>query len=124
MPYVLAIPVVSAVFNYLFSSTAGATRACATSASASPQQDWLGDPKTALIVIGAVVVWKEPGFGVILFLARLASAPDDLYEAAKVDGAGFWATMRSVHGAAPRPDGVLRVVELINMLSGCLPTST
>ena len=34
-----------------------------------------------------VIVWKELGFGIILFLARLTSVGDDLFEAARVDGA-------------------------------------
>ena len=118
MPYVLAIPVVGAVFNYLFEFNGGLNQALRDLGLGFLAQDWLGDPNTALIVIGFVVIWKELGFGVILFLARLASAPEELYEAARVDGAGFWATMRSVTVPHLRPAmEFFAVVELINMLS-------
>jgi ABC-type sugar transport system permease subunit len=118
MPYVLAIPVVGAVFNYLFEFNGGLNQGLRGLGLGFAAQDWLGDPKTALIVIGSVIVWKELGFGVILFLARLASAPEELYEAARVDGAGFWATLRSVTVPHLRPAmEFFAVVELINMLS-------
>lgn len=49
--------------------------------------NWLGDPEWALIAVALVTVWKELGFGVIFFLAGLASIPNELKEAATLDGA-------------------------------------
>lgn len=58
--------------------------------------NWLGDPVWALR--GAIImdVWKATPFAVILLLAGLKAIPRELYWAARVDGAGAWATFRSV----------------------------
>ncbi len=43
-----------------------------------------------------VIVWREVGFGIILFLARLLSLPEEQIEAARIDGAGWWSRLRYV----------------------------
>jgi len=50
--------------------------------------DWLGDPHTALGVVIAVGIWNTLGYNLIYFLAGLQSVPTELYEAARIDGAG------------------------------------
>jgi ABC-type sugar transport system permease subunit len=55
-------------------------------------KDWLGDSKIALWTLSAVIIWREVGFGTILFLARLMNVPVELYEVAKLDGATWWQT--------------------------------
>jgi sn-glycerol 3-phosphate transport system permease protein len=56
--------------------------------------NWLGDPHWALIAIAIATVWKEIGFNIIFFLAGLSSIPNDVREAAMIDGANskqtFW----------------------------------
>lgn len=54
--------------------------------------DWISNPKIAIWTLLIVISWKYVGFYVILMLAGLQSIPEELYEAAKVDGAGFWQT--------------------------------
>lgn len=51
---------------------------------------WFGDPKVALAVIICVASWQSMGVLIILFLAGLQTIPQNLYEAAKVDGASPW----------------------------------
>lgn len=53
-------------------------------------QLFLGRPNTAMNVIGLSVVWKTVGFTMILLLAGLQAIPDELYESAEVDGAGYF----------------------------------
>jgi raffinose/stachyose/melibiose transport system permease protein len=52
--------------------------------------DWIADPKIALWTLLFVISWKYLGFAVILMLAGMQSIPEELYEAARVDGASFW----------------------------------
>jgi multiple sugar transport system permease protein len=56
--------------------------------------DWLGDPAWAMPAIILMAVWKNFGYNMIIFIAGLQSIPGELYEAARVDGAGplaqFW----------------------------------
>ncbi|SNR57249.1 carbohydrate ABC transporter permease [Actinomadura mexicana] len=51
---------------------------------------WLGDPSTALWAVVAVLVWQFCGYQMAIYLAGLQSIPRELYEAAAVDGAGYW----------------------------------
>ncbi|MFQ5796564.1 MAG: carbohydrate ABC transporter permease [Candidatus Bipolaricaulia bacterium] len=52
--------------------------------------DWLGNPILAVIVISLMITWKFSGYYALIFLAGLQSIPNELYEAADIDGAGFW----------------------------------
>jgi ABC-type sugar transport system permease subunit len=52
--------------------------------------DWLGSTRLALPTLMFVIVWKEVGFGIVLFLARLMSVEEDLFDAARIDGANWW----------------------------------
>jgi ABC-type sugar transport system permease subunit len=58
--------------------------------------NWLGDPHWALCAVAIATVWKELGFSVIFFLAGLAGVPQELHEAATLDGAGWWSRLRHV----------------------------
>ncbi len=61
------------------------------------------NPDTFPFLITAQSVWKDAGWGIIVFLAALASVPTDLYEAAAMDGAGRWRRMWHVTLPALRP---------------------
>ncbi|MEU1052557.1 ABC transporter permease subunit [Streptomyces sp. NPDC005876] len=61
------------------------------------------DPSSFAFLITAQSVWKDAGWGIIVFLAALASVPPDLYEAAAMDGAGRWRRMWHVTLPALRP---------------------
>jgi multiple sugar transport system permease protein len=61
-----------------------------------PQQQFLQDPNQAIYCIVAMTVWGWLGFDVIVYLAALQGIPEDLLEASEIDGAGKWATFRSV----------------------------
>lgn len=58
--------------------------------------DWLSDPDIAIWSLMIIITWKYIGFAVILFLAGLQSIPEELHEAAAIDGASFWQTQRSI----------------------------
>jgi len=52
--------------------------------------DWLGDPKVALWSLVIVDIWKWYGFHMVIFLAGLQTISQELYEAARIDGASRW----------------------------------
>ncbi|WP_164835826.1 carbohydrate ABC transporter permease [Actinacidiphila soli] len=89
-PYILPIPVVGVVFGQLLQLNGGLNEALRSVGLAGLAGDWLGDPSRALWTMAAIIVWKEVGFGIILFLARMLSLPADVFEAARLDGAGFF----------------------------------
>ncbi|PJG51479.1 ABC transporter permease [Bradyrhizobium forestalis] len=55
-----------------------------------PTANWLRDENTALPVLAIIGIWQNLGYAMVLFLAGLKSIPQDLYDAADVDGADLW----------------------------------
>ena len=62
----------------------------------SLQVDWLANPDVALWSLMMIITWKYIGFAVILFLAGLQSIPEELFEAAAIDGASYWQIQRRI----------------------------
>jgi raffinose/stachyose/melibiose transport system permease protein len=118
LPYVLSIPVVGVVFGYMFQLNGVVNSVLRSVGLGVAAQDWLGSTTWALPTIMLVIIWKELGFGVILCVARLSGVDEQLFEAARVDGAGWWQVLR--HVTVPQLVPALAfyaVVELITMLS-------
>ncbi|MBF0331618.1 MAG: sugar ABC transporter permease [Candidatus Omnitrophica bacterium] len=76
--------------------------------------NWLSDPKTALTCIAVVHSWKGFGWGFIMLLAGLQTIDRQLYEAARVDGAGAWSTFW--HVTVPMMVPVIMVVVILTVL--------
>ena len=62
----------------------------------APNQNWLGDQSTALQSVILLNVWTTSGTFMLFYLAALQSIPNDVYEAAATDGAGWWQTFRRI----------------------------
>lgn len=58
--------------------------------------DWLGDPNWAMPAIILMAVWKNFGYNMIIFIAGLQNIPNELYEAASIDGANPWQQFKSI----------------------------
>jgi len=61
-----------------------------------PMINWLGDTDLAHGSVIAITVWKNTGYYMLFFLAGLAGVPQDLVDAARIDGAGAWRRLRSI----------------------------
>ncbi len=94
-PTLLSGAAISIVWVYLFDPRYGLI-AQALSWVSLRSPDWLNNPSWAMPAIIIVYVWKNLGFTAVIYLAGLQAIPRDLYEAAKVDGAGVWWRFRSV----------------------------
>lgn len=58
--------------------------------------DWLGDPEWVIVSISIVTIWSSLGLNVVIFMAGLQTIPPQIFEAAKIDGAGSFQTFRQV----------------------------
>ncbi|HEU5472255.1 MAG TPA: sugar ABC transporter permease [Actinophytocola sp.] len=67
-------------------------------------QNWLGDEKTALLSVMAVLVWIQIGYPVVIFMAGLQRVDPELYESAEVDGAGWWQRLWLITVPQIRPE--------------------
>ena len=90
IPYILAIPVVGIVFSYLLQYNGVINTMLRAAGLDGLAMDWLGDPNLAFPSVAIVIMWKQIGFGVVLFLARMMSIDRALYESADVDGATWF----------------------------------
>ncbi|MBN3525885.1 carbohydrate ABC transporter permease [Paenibacillus apiarius] len=79
----------SMIFLFLFHPSIGFLNHALDWIGIAPIQ-WLTDPKWALISVAATSVWMGIGFNYIILLGGLQGIPEDMYESAKIDGAGYW----------------------------------
>jgi multiple sugar transport system permease protein len=107
IPYVTASVAVIGVFLWLFNSGGLVNKVLGPLA---PDPSWLVNSAWAMPVIALVATWKQLGFYVLLYLAALQNVPNELYEAAKVDGAGAVRRFFSVTVPGVRPATTLVVI--------------
>jgi multiple sugar transport system permease protein len=88
-PVVTTLVAVAIVWRYLLHPRYGLIDA-GLAAIGVPAIDWLGDPRFAMLGIILLGVWKNFGYNMLIFLAGLSNVPDELYEAAELDGASAW----------------------------------
>ena len=94
-PVVTTLVAVAVIWRYLFNTRYGLLNYALGGLGIDPI-DWLGDPHWAMPAIILFAVWKNFGYNMIIFLAGLQSIPDELYEAARIDGASIWRQFASV----------------------------
>lgn len=118
LPYILAVPVVATTFVYLLGLNGIINAILRLVGLGFLAQDWLGNAHWVVPAIGTVIIYRELGFGVVLFLARLMSLDREILEAADMDGANWW--QKHLFVTLPQLLPVVEffvVVELITMLS-------
>jgi multiple sugar transport system permease protein len=94
-PVVTSLVAVVVIWRYLFHARYGYIN-YVLGGLGLPNVDWLGDPHWAMFAIIVFSVWKNFGYNMIIFIAGLQTIPEDLYAAAKLDGAGSWARFRYI----------------------------
>lgn len=97
MPYIINGVAISYAFSYFFSPINGAFDAILeTLGLEGIQRHWLSDPSVVNFVLAFVSLWRFSGYHVVLFLAALQSMPQDILEAAQIDGANTWQLFRYI----------------------------
>ena len=96
VPYVIAEVVVGTGWSLMLQTNGAVNGMLEKLGLGAFQQDWLSNPDIAIWTLMVIITWKYIGFAVILFLAGLQGIPEELYEAAALDGASFWQMQRSI----------------------------
>lgn len=96
VPYVIAEVVVGTGWSLMLQTNGAVNGLLEKLGLEALQQDWLSNPDIAIWTLMVIITWKYIGFAVILFLAGLQGIPEELYEAAAIDGATFWQMQRSI----------------------------
>ncbi len=89
LPVVLSLTIAGLIFSYLYHPTFGLIN-YAFSILGLPQVQWLGHPKTAMMSVIIMVIWKNLGYNVTIWSAGLLSIPLEFRDAAKIDGASWF----------------------------------
>ena len=96
VPWAIPTVVSSQMWRFIFNDRYGLVNFVLFGGDASRYLAPLADPTSALIAIMAAEIWKTTPFAALIILAGLQAIPDDLYEAASVDGATAWQKFRHV----------------------------
>ena len=96
VPYVVSEVIVGTGFSLMLQVTGAVNDALHNIGLGFLATDWLANPSIALWTLMGIITWKYIGFAVILMLAGLQSIPDELSEAARIDGASYWQVQRHI----------------------------
>jgi multiple sugar transport system permease protein len=109
---VTTVVAVAVIWRYLLGTRYGIVN-YALGAIGVPAVDWLGDPRFAMPAIILFAVWKNFGYNMIILLAGLQNIPNELYEAARIDGASAFARFRFV--TLPMLAPILTIVAILTV---------
>jgi ABC-type sugar transport system permease subunit len=117
MPVVLSPVVVGIIWGWIYSPIFGIlNRALRAAGLGSVARGWLGDPTWALCAVLATAVWNYFGFCFVILFAGLQNADLELFDAAKIDGAGAWRRLVSV--TLPQLQSVLTMATVYTLIGG------
>jgi len=111
-PVVTTLVAVAVIWRYLFNTQYGLIN-YAFGGLGIERIDWLGDPTWAMPAIIVFAVWKNFGYNMLILLAGLQAIPEELYEAARIDGASFWRRFR--HVTLPMLGPVMAMVNVLTI---------
>ncbi|WP_227468402.1 carbohydrate ABC transporter permease [Microbacterium sp. YJN-G] len=128
MPYVISEVIVGIGWSLMMQDAGALNSLLEKWGLGDLQQSWLADPAIAMWTLMIIITWKYVGFAVILMLAGMQSIPEELYEAAAIDGAGFWKIQWSITLPLLGPTvriwaflsviGSLQLFDLVNIIWG------
>jgi multiple sugar transport system permease protein len=101
------------IWSYLVADNGGINGFLASIGVDGP--NWLRDPRTALVTVVVIQVFKGVGMNMILFLAALQAVPSELKESARIDGASAWRTFWSV--TIPLISPTILLVSIVTMIA-------
>ncbi|MGV9840247.1 carbohydrate ABC transporter permease [Nocardia niigatensis] len=114
MPLVASTVAMAVVFRFIFASDDGLANILLGWIGLGPVP-WLTDPQWAMVSLSLVTVWKSVPFTTVILLAAMQGVPEDLYEAAKIDGANAWRRFWSI--TVPLIGGALSFVLVITVIN-------
>ncbi|HEY3438354.1 MAG TPA: sugar ABC transporter permease [Actinotalea sp.] len=104
LPQIMPVAVAGIVWNWIFNAETGALNAFLRDVGVSQPPNWLGSPSTALPAVMLVLVWIQIGYPTVIFMSALQRVDPELYEAAELDGAGWFRRFRAITIPQIRPE--------------------
>jgi len=118
LPIALSLAVIGQIWIWIYQPRWGLLNvALGMVGLESATRAWLADPQTALMAVIAAWSWQQVGLSMVIFLAGLTSISPELTEAAQIDGANYWQSLRYVIIPLLRPASIVVVaLAVINSL--------
>ncbi|MFC7244417.1 carbohydrate ABC transporter permease [Catellatospora aurea] len=96
-PQLLSVAIIAVLWQFVYTPNSGLLNGALSAVGLdSWRKSWLAEPDLALWCVMAVMIWSSVGFYVVLFSAAMESVPDDIMEAAAIDGAGPMTVFRRI----------------------------
>lgn len=104
LPQILPIAVAGFIWSWILDPSNGSINTFLRSIGITEGPDWLGSPDLAIYSVMAMLVWLQIGYPVVVFMAALSRVDPELYEAAALDGAGWWRQFSAITIPTIRPE--------------------
>mgnify|MGYP000654591887 CR=1 FL=1 len=114
-PQIVPIVVAGILFVWIFNNNGILNSVLVGTGVVDSKIRWLSSPVLALPVVLLMVIWKRTGYYMVIVLAGLQSIPDEVYDAAKVQGKSRWQTFR--HVTVPMARSALVIVVVLGIIN-------
>ncbi|MDO4242921.1 MAG: sugar ABC transporter permease [Actinomyces sp.] len=104
LPQILPVSVAGIVWNWILNSQTGALNVILRGLGVNDPPNWLGSTSTALPSVMLVLIWIQIGYPTVIFMSALQRVDPELYEAAELDGAGWFTRFRAITVPQIRPE--------------------
>jgi raffinose/stachyose/melibiose transport system permease protein len=134
LPQILPIAVAGVLWSWILDAQNGVLTSLLNDVGIHNTPDWLGEPGVATWSLMMVLAWLQIGYPVVVFMAALQRLDPELFEAAAIDGAGWWTRLRTIAVPQVRPEtfvvvttaavGALKVFAPVQILTEGGPESS
>lgn len=104
LPQILPIAVAGFIWSTILNTQQGSLNLILKGIGVQSPPDWLGDPNVAIYSVMLMLVWLQIGYPVVIFMSALQRVDPELYEAAELDGAGWWRRFQAITIPQIRPE--------------------
>lgn len=104
LPQILPIAVAGFIWSTILNTQQGSLNLILKGIGVQSPPDWLGDPDVAIYSVMLMLVWLQIGYPVVIFMSALQRVDPELYEAAELDGAGWWRRFQAITIPQIRPE--------------------
>jgi multiple sugar transport system permease protein len=115
LPHILSISVISSIWVFVLQPYTGLVNSILHRFGIAEEIFWLNEANLAWMSILIATVWWTVGFNMVLFLAGLQEIPDDLYQAARIDGANSWDSFWNI--TLPSLRGVIALIVVLTSIA-------
>ena len=112
IPYIVNIVAIGMTWMMLLDPSAGLLNQFLGSFGLEALPGWFASSRWALPALILVTIWAQAGYACLIYLSALQDAPEQLYEAARIDGAGRWTTFRTITWPALLPSTIFLLITL------------